>query len=42
MSQQEINDLMNPDDIEAPPEEDGAHFESDGEPEKEKPAVQDA
>ncbi|MEQ9327835.1 MAG: response regulator [Rhodospirillales bacterium] len=27
MSQDEINDLMNPDDIEAPPEADGAHFE---------------
>lgn len=27
MSQEEINNLMNPDDIEAPPEADGAHFE---------------
>lgn len=26
MTQDEINNLMNPDDIEAPPEEDGAHF----------------
>tara|TARA_R110002110_G_scaffold88584_7_gene230833 strand:- start:5833 stop:6501 length:669 start_codon:yes stop_codon:yes gene_type:complete len=43
MSQQEINDLMNPDDIAAPPEDDGAHFESDAAgSDKEKPAVQDA
>ena len=43
MSQKEINDLMNPDDVEASPEEDGAHFEADATTsEKDKPAVQDA
>jgi DNA-binding response OmpR family regulator len=31
MSQEDINNLMNPDDIEAPAEEDGAHFEDAGE-----------
>lgn len=40
MSQNEINDLMNPDDIESPPEEDGAYFEGkeapEGEPGSEK------
>lgn len=40
MSQDEINDLMNPDDIEAPPETDGAYFEGkeapEGESEREK------